>query len=744
MRRRQPQTRKGTDMPTPSIRHSLRRLWALEKFGYSLRVFIALAGSMALSWGLDRPTLVIPLFLGIIASALAETDDSWRGRLIALLVTLACFSIAAVSVQLLFPYPLAFVAGLAASAFALVMLGALGERYGAIAQATLILSIYSMIAVDQRDGVIEDFWRDPLLLVAGAAWYGVLSVLWNLLFAHQPVQQSLARLYRELGRYIRLKAALFEPVRQLDVEQRRIELAQQNGRVVGALNAAKETLLHRMGQARSGSRISRYLKLYFLAQDLHERVSSSHYPYQALAEAFFHSDVLFRCQRLLRLQASACQALAEAIQLRQPFVYDEQNTQALADLQASLEHLREQNNPAWRGLLRSLRALSGNLGALQSRLASASNPDALAGEQDSTLFDREPQSLGDALGRIRLQLTPTSLLFRHALRMALALVCGYAVLHAIHPEQGYWVLLTTLFVCQPNYGATRTKLVQRIGGTVLGLVAGWALFDLFPWPALQALFAVIAGVVFFATRSSRYALATAAITLMVLFCFNQVGDGYGLIWPRLFDTLLGSLIAAAAVFLVLPDWQGRRLNQVVANTLSCSSEYLRQIMRQYDSGKRDDLAYRLARRDAHNADAALSTTLSNMLLEPGHFRKDAETGFRFLVLSHTLLNYLSALGAHRETLPDDASDALLDEASARLSAALDEIATALRDNRPVALHEEAEQALAERLEQLPEEIDDGHRLVQTQLGLICRQLAALRSMAAHLIRQRTAEPHAQP
>ncbi len=91
-------------MPTPSIRHSLRRLWALEKFGYSLRVFIALAGSMALSWGLDRPTLVIPLFLGIIASALAETDDSWRGRLIALLVTLACFSIAAVSVQLLFPY----------------------------------------------------------------------------------------------------------------------------------------------------------------------------------------------------------------------------------------------------------------------------------------------------------------------------------------------------------------------------------------------------------------------------------------------------------------------------------------------------------------------------------------------------------------------------------------------------------------------------------------------------------------
>lgn len=722
-------------MPQPSLSQYLRRLWALEKFGYSLRVLIAMAGSMGLAWYLGQPSLIIPLFLGIIASALAETDDSWLGRLSALLVTLLCFSIAAVAVELLFPYPWLFVAGLALSTFALVMLGALGERYGAIAQATLILSIYSMIAADQRNGELQQFWRDPLLLVAGAAWYGLLSVCWNALFAHQPVQQSLARLYRELGLYFRYKAALFEPVRQLDVEQRRLELAQQNGRVVSALNAAKETLLHRLGSGRPGSRINHYLKLYFLAQDLHERVSSSHYPYQALAEAFFHSDVLFRCQRLLRLQASACAELGEAIQLRQTFRYSDANAQALEDLQASLEHLREQNNPAWRGLLRSLRALSSNLSTLQRQLASASDPAALEGTQDSSLLDRQPQTLREAFNRIRLQLTPTSLLFRHALRMAIALVAGYAALHAIHPEQGYWVLLTTVFVCQPNYGATRIKLVQRISGTVLGLVVGWALFDLFPSQPVQALFAVVAGVVFFATRSTRYTLATAAITLMVLFCFNQVGDGYGLIWPRLFDTLLGSLIAAAAVFLILPDWQGRRLNQVVANTLSCNSNYLRQIMRQYDSGKHDDLAYRLARRNAHNADAALSTTLSNMLLEPGHFRKDAETGFRFLILSHTLLNYLSGLGAHRESLPDDASDALLERAAEQLAASLDDLATALAQNKPVAIYSEEEEALAQQLEQIPEEMDDAHRLVQTQLGLICRQLAPLRSMAAHLIKQ---------
>ncbi|MBU2292653.1 MAG: TIGR01666 family membrane protein, partial [Gammaproteobacteria bacterium] len=689
-------------MPSTALRHSFRRLWAQDKFSYSLRVFIALSGALLLCWSQGWMHALIPLFLGVIASALAETDDSWQGRLIALLVTLGCFSVAAYVVEFLFPYPWLFVCALALSSFALTMLGALGERYATLGAATLILAVYSMIGVEQRGGA-AGLWQEPLLLVAGAAWYGLLSVLWNALFANQPVQHSLARLFRELGQYLKLKAALFEPLRQLDVEERRLALAKQNGRVVAALNAAKEIILHRVGNGRPGPKVSRYLKLYFLAQDIHERASSSHYPYNELAEAFFHSDVLFRCQRLLRLHGEACQRLAQAIELRQPFEYRELCHQALDDLHDSLEHLRVQSNPAWRHLLRSLGALAGNLRSLDTLLGNASNPDAMAEQQDSSLLDREPQSLKDVWERLRLQLTPTSLLFRHALRLSIALAAGYGVLHWIHPTQGYWILLTTLFVCQPNYGATRLKLVQRISGTVLGLLLGWALFDLFPNQLVQALFAVVAGVVFFALRSSRYTLATAAITLLVLFCFNQVGNGYGLFIPRLVDTLLGSLIAGLAVLLILPDWQGRRLNHLLASTLSCNSRYLQQIIAQYASGKRDDLAYRLARRNAHNADASLSTTLGNMLMEPGHFRKEADIGFRFLVLSHTLLSYLSGLGAHRgETSLSEQNNPLLVSAS-RLAASLDEIASCLSDERPVAIYSDAEEQLAGELETLSDE-----------------------------------------
>jgi YccS/YhfK family integral membrane protein len=722
-------------MASKSLRNTFRRLWALDKFSYSVRVFIALTGSMALCWYQNEMSLVIPLFLGIIASALSETDDSWQGRLNALAVTLVCFSIAALSVELLFPYPVVFICAFALAAFCLTMLGALGERYGAIAYATLILSVYTMIGVDQRGGEVTDFWHEPMLLVAGAAWYGLLSVVWQMLFSNQPVQQALARLFRELGLYLKLKSELFEPIRTLDVEARRLELAKQNGKVVAALNVTKEIILNRVVSGRPGSKVSRYLKLYFLAQDIHERASSSHYPYNSLAEAFFHSDVLFRCQRLLRQQGNACRDLSVSIQLRQPFIYDDSFAHALEDLRASLEHLRIQSNPAWRGLLRSLRALANNLATLDRLLSDASNPDALADATDSSLLDRSPRNFKDVWTRLRLQLTPTSLLFRHALRLPLALVIGYITLHLIHPSQGYWIILTTVFVCQPSYGATRRKLGQRIIGTAIGLTAGWILFDLITTPVLQSMCAVLAGVVFFVNRTTRYTLSTAAITVMILFCFNQVGNGYGLFLPRLMDTLIGSLIAGLAVFLFLPDWQGRRLNKVLANTLSCNSIYLRQIMQQYAKGKSDDLAYRLARRNAHNADAALSTTLANMLMEPGHFRKEADVGFRFLVLSHTLLSYLSGLGAHRETqLPDEVREQLIEGAGANLAASIDEIAQSLAMREPVAVQSDAEEALAADLEQMPEEIDEGQRLVQTQLALICRQLGPLRTLAAHLIK----------
>jgi YccS/YhfK family integral membrane protein len=712
----------------------LTRLWAHEKASYGLRVFIALTAAIAYGWYHGHIEAIPGLFLGIIASAIAETDDNWWGRAKSVLLSLLCFAAAAGAVIVLFPHPLPFISALALTAFGLTLLGALGERYASIGQATVTLAIYAMIALDQHHSTSQpQALREVLPLLAGAAWYGLLSILWTAMFANRPVRERLARLFFELGQYLQLKADLFEPVRQGNLEARRLALAEQNVRVVQALNIAKTAILSRFGRSgRPGVQSGLYFRLYYMAQDFHERASSSHYPYEALSEAFFHSDVLYRCRRLLSLQGKACQALGQAIRLRQPFDYGERTRVAGQDLQSSLQYLRGQRNPHWTRLLGSLQLLASNLSSIERQLSETALADTPLEGIDTRLRDSSPHTLREIGTRLRQALTPGSLLFRHGVRIGLALIAGYTLLKLAHPENGYWILLTIMFVCRPHFGATRLRLVQRIAGTLLGLGVTWALMQLFPGTGLQLLLALAAALLFFVTRTDRYVIATAAITLMALLCFNLLGDGFVLIWPRLLDTLIGCAIAALASLLILPDWEGRRLHKVMAQVVATAAAYLDEVLGQYRSGMRDDLPYRIARRDMHNADVALSVALSNMLREPGYARGNLDAGFRFLALSNTLLGYLSALGAHRAQAAVVSDDPLVLQGQQQLQQSLSQLAQAL-GKRETATPQEDEIALADALEQTPEDINEKSQLVRTQLALMLRLLPRLRAVAAEAV-----------
>lgn len=719
----------------------LQRLGAEIAWAYAARLTLALAGVMALGLVTGRSELMVPLLLGALAGALSEVDDSWRGRLKALAVTLACFGAVGFAVAGLAAHPLATLAALLACSFVFTLLGAVGGRYRAIAAATIILALYAAISEPAdgqggpRAGTVA-----VLLLLAGAAWYGLLSVLWSAAAPLLPVRHALAALYGELGGYLRLKASVFEPVRGVDMHGRRLALAQANARVVAALDSTKESILARTrpGHAPQGP-LQELLRLYFIAQDIHERASASHYPYGEWTEVLFHSDVLYRCQRVLLLQGVACTQLGQALRRARPPAVQAEHGQALADLHDSLAWLRRQQQPGWQRPLRSLRAVARNLDRLSAQLAAATEPLVSPLSGDLALLDQAPQSLAEAWARVRLQLRVRSALFRHAVRLSLALGAAWVAMQWADPAHGYWIMMTTLIVCQPTYGATTARLAQRIAGTVLGLVLGWALMRLFPQLTVQALLAVAGGVVFFLTRTQRYVTATAAVTLMVLMLFNHgTGAGFALIAPRLLDTVVGAAIAAAALLLVLPDWQGRRLGAAAADALAACAEYLRQITQQYASGRADDLAYRVARRRAHNADAALSATLSHMLREPPWVRRHARAGLDLLVDTHTLLGHLSALGAHRDLKLAPAGGAAQDEdgQAARIAEALagqlGELAQALRAHTPPAASDGAAAAWAQALER-PPATGDEPSLLHLQLAQACRQMEPLRAAAARLV-----------
>jgi len=704
----------------------LRRLWSHDKTLDSLKVAIAFAGAVGFCFGTGHDDWLIGLILGIIAAALAESPDRVAGRMKALLVTLICFGVTSLSVRLLFPYPWLFAIGLALSTFVFVMLGALGERYATIATASLILAVYTMLGVAQHAVNAVPFLHDPLLLLAGTCWYGAISLVAAAIFANRPASQVVSQVFVALGRYLALKAALLEPVRGRDVKALRLALAAQNGRLVGQMNRARQILLLWAQSPRPARGARPFLQWYFLAQEVHERASSAHHPYEALSEAFSRSDVLFRCQRLMSLQASSCTRLGQAIAQGDVFDYGNEGTLALDELGGALSYVQATGQQD-KSLINALADLCRNISTIELRLSHAGHPNELEVNADSQLRDADPQTLTEMWLRLRQQFTPSSRRFRHGLRLSAALTAGYALLSLLHLPQGYWVMLTTVFVCQPNFSSTWLRLGQRIGGTVAGLLVSTLFISAFPHPLAQLALVVVTGVAFFNFRTERYSLATACITVLVLVCFNQFGSSYALVWPRLLDTLLGSLLAIAAVAFILPEWHGKRVHHAMARSLSLSAIYLSEILSQYRSGPRDDLPYRVARRDAHNADAELSSTLASMLTEPDRYSLPPDAAYRFLCASHTLLGYISALGAHREPDLAGLQSATIAVRETRIQHGLEQIAAALSARSTVILP----RPLADTVSQAPDlAITETAQRVLRQLTLIEGLLPELAELAS--------------
>ncbi|MFE8154712.1 YccS family putative transporter [Brenneria goodwinii] len=702
----------------------IRRYVYNSSWLYNIRIFIALTGAAAVPWWLGQPTSTIPLTLGVVAAALTDLDDRLTGRLRNLFITLFCFLIASVSIELLFPYPWLFGIGLALSTWGFILLGALGQRYATIAFGALLIAVYTMLGISLYD----TWYQQPIMLLIGALWYNLLTLLGHLIFPIRPLQDNLAQCYQQLARYLDAKANLFDPDLEEDSNKPLIDVTMVNSQVVATLNQTKSSLLTRLRGDRGQRSTRRTLHYYFVAQDIHERASSSHVNYAQLREKFRYSDVLFRFQRLLSMQARACQELAQSILFHQKYQHDSRIEHAFVHLELAIMRIAESNHTdssqikALQYLLNNLRAIDAQLSTIESEqsIEQESNPE-------NTLADDKITGWSDIRLRISRHLTPQSALFRHAVRMSVLLCSGYALIQLTGMRHGYWILLTSLFVCQPNYNATRRRLALRIIGTLTGILLGLPILYFVPSIEGQLTLIVISGVLFFAFRHVQYAHATMFITLLVLLCFNLLGEGFEVAAPRVIDTLLGCAIAWIAVSFIWPDWRFRGLPAVINKTLSANCRYLDAIMVQYHQGKDNSLTYRVARRDAHNCDAELASVVSNMSSEPHAIRNKMDSAFRLMCLNHTLLSYISTLGAHREKISSPEILQLLDDAVHYVEDALH------RNEKEELKVSQGLNVITSRIQSLSAEPDSKELLVLQQIGLLIELLPELTQLKNDMI-----------
>lgn len=86
------------------LRRARQRTQNHEGYTLGARALVALTCVLLFDWLSQRQGELMPVLLGVIASALTETDDNWQGRLRAQLITLMAFTLVALAVWLTLPW----------------------------------------------------------------------------------------------------------------------------------------------------------------------------------------------------------------------------------------------------------------------------------------------------------------------------------------------------------------------------------------------------------------------------------------------------------------------------------------------------------------------------------------------------------------------------------------------------------------------------------------------------------------
>jgi uncharacterized membrane protein (TIGR01666 family) len=587
------------------------------------------------------PLAAVTLSLGSLAAALAETDDHPRGRLKALFATIISFAITTTSVALLKPFPILFGIGFITSTIVFVLIGGINERYRGISYGAILVGIYAMLGYKSE---LPWYWL-PSLLCAGALFYGIIST--SLLY-HKPwrlLEEQLSRGFITLSNYLEEKADHFPGYNEDDARIGN-KLAILNIQVVSALEKCKEVLNSYGQEVKNQKLLLPYLQRFMLLQSLHERAASSHERYEKLRQKTEYQDLLGGFSELLHQLSLAARLLAKSMLTGQSYKHPVSIGWIVSALEFEIEKIQEQDRQL-------LELLLHNLSRSHRSLENLNNPE------ESTSIPRLGQDNRTTWQRIKDQLKWSHPRLRYAIRLSSCFLIGYLIVHFFQLEKGEWIMMTSLFVSQPTYSETRRRLFQRILGTLTGVFAGVSLLQLLPTDGGQLILILLSAYFFFYYLHSNYSYAVVFISIFVLAGNHLTRDAeFEILLPRILDTSGGALLAFMAIRFLWPNWQHKRLPQLIAQSLENNAHYFNQILKVYRLGytQEDDYEYRLARRLAHKSDNALTLSWQSMQVEPSKQKQLMQKAFTLTYLNHALLSHLSALGAQREELSTELDD----------------------------------------------------------------------------------------
>ncbi|MER7947499.1 FUSC family protein [Streptomyces sp. NPDC096079] len=521
-----------------------------------LRAAVALSVPLAVGLAADRPAYGALVSMGALSGVIGDTADAYRMRVYNIAVPQLFGALGVTLGTLVFGQGWAAVAVLTLVA----LLSGMISSIGAVASVSGLLLLLNAV-VGAGLPMPDPWWTAPVLLTLGGLFVLVLTLLGWPMRRAAPEREAVAATYRTV-------AELYEATGTAAYDEKRQA-------VTASLNQSYDLVLARRARqhGRAGSLV-RILAQLNVVIPLVEAAPAAHLRAQLLGP-------------LSPTIPAAVRELADAV--------------AEGRTGTPVLDLPTPERPAEKAVDHALR----HAAAVVHQV------------------DADPYNVDDRLGRpaalrVRARRATRAVLFseaswRYGLRLALCVGLAQAFVSLIPVPRSYWVALTVTFVMKPDFGSVFSRAVLRAAGTAAGLVLAALVLSEVPrgwWdvPVMALLAALIP-----AFSAKGYAFQTAAITPVILLLSDTLNhQGFDLVLPRLYDSLIGCGIALVAGYLLWPESWHARIGDRLADAVADTAAYVALAF-----GAEEDHSGRLrARRKLYRDLSTVRSEFQRALTEP--------------------------------------------------------------------------------------------------------------------------------
>ncbi|KDN56323.1 FUSC family protein [Flavobacterium seoulense] len=716
-------------------------------FSNALKITIASVFPVLLFSYFDHFQIGFTIALGAFFTFPSDIPSNFRHKINGLLVTSLIIAGVNLIVNLCYSFSLLFYPVLIVLLFCISMISVYGQR------ATMV-SFSALLSISLAFAHLSTGWemlRYAGLLFTGGLFYTFISIIFFYIKPHRYVELQMAECIRLTAKYLKLRGDLWE----LNSNRKAITKKQLHYQV--ELNVLHENIrevliTNRTNSGPSGQSRKMLLSFISLVEILELAISTS-FDHNKLHQKFDdYPKALETYQNLAYNLGSTLRSLSQSIHDRKPY---ESKQNLIEDLQkfesVIIDYKKDlKADSSSEEVLMLITMLHyaekqvEKIKTLERAYTDDINSKDLKGrDKDIEKFFKTQYY---PLSTFVENLSFSSSVFRHSLRLTITILLGYMIGKVLPLENVYWIILTIVVIMKQGFGITNERTYHRIFGTLAGSLIAFGILYVVHDSYIISTMAIIAMLLGFSFNPSNYKIGATFITIYVILIYGVLTpDNGNVIEYRILDTIIGAMLCFFANYFFWPSWEFLNLPSYIRNAIEANRNYLKQISYLYNKKGEVSTEYRLARKQAFIEIGNLMASFERMLQEPKSKQNKIDQVYKLTVLNHSLLSSTASLGtyiqSHATTEASKAFNVVVDKVIENLEFAIIILSNPYPDTNLIASNEDFDQRLIElknirskELKQVKLIDEEAYQIKMQEAQLVIEQLVWMTSLSENIIK----------